>query len=283
MTELPAGPPTAGVPSAYRPPPDAPLPWQPPGTTGAGTTQAWPPAPPGYLPPVALVPPRRATAGWGIAASAFVVLVVLAHFFSISRLSHQLALVENLRNGIPVSLADATESDRQVGGSAMLLIIAWLVAGLFVMTWALKARTNAEAYTLSPFRRSRGWAFWSWICPVVNLWFPYQVIKDIWTASDTARGDGVPVRAWATTALLPVWWTCVLCAAVLQRVSARLYADAGSTTAPSIEQLHASLIFDYMSAALNIAAAIMLIVITATITRFQSQRHQWFAAGFWPR
>jgi hypothetical protein len=274
MTETPADAPYPGVPIAHLPPP---------GAAAAAMAPAWPPPPPGYLPAFGGAPPRRAPAVWGIVASAFVVLVVLAHFYSISRLSHQLAMVENLGNGVPVSLADATESDRQVGGSAGLFVFTELIAGVLVMTWAYQSRKNAEAYTLSPFRRSRGWAFWSWICPVVNLWFPYQVVKDIWTASDTGRGDGVPVRAWATTALVPVWWTCFLGAAVLQRVSARLYSDAGSSNFPSIETLHTSLLLDYMSATLNIAAAIMFIVITATITRFQSQRHQWFAAGFWPR
>jgi len=39
---------------------------------------------------------------------------------------------------------------------------------------------------------------------VVNLWFPFQIMADIWRA-------GLPAQARASPAIMPgIWWTCWL-------------------------------------------------------------------------
>lgn len=73
---------------------------------------------------------------------------------------------------------------------------------LFVV-WFRRARINAERHGY-PQRRARGWAFWGWIIPVVSLWFPFQIMGDIWRA-------GLPATDRRKTAWLPaLWWTCWL-------------------------------------------------------------------------
>jgi len=73
---------------------------------------------------------------------------------------------------------------------------------LFVV-WFYRARINAERHGYRQ-RRARGWAFWGWIVPIVNLWFPFQIMGDIWRA-------GLPAEQRGETAWLPaLWWTCWL-------------------------------------------------------------------------
>jgi hypothetical protein len=73
---------------------------------------------------------------------------------------------------------------------------------LFVV-WFYRARINAERHDYWQ-RRARGWAFWGWIVPIVNLWFPFQIMGDIWRA-------GLPAEQRGETAWLPaLWWTCWL-------------------------------------------------------------------------
>jgi hypothetical protein len=73
---------------------------------------------------------------------------------------------------------------------------------LFVV-WFRRARINAERHGYRQ-RRARGWAFWGWIVPIVNLWFPFQIMGDIWRA-------GLPAEQRRKTAWLPaLWWTCWL-------------------------------------------------------------------------
>ena len=73
---------------------------------------------------------------------------------------------------------------------------------LFVV-WFRRARINAERLDYRQ-RRARGWTFWGWIIPIVSLWFPFQIMGDIWRA-------GLPPQQRRKTAWLPaVWWTCWL-------------------------------------------------------------------------
>jgi hypothetical protein len=73
---------------------------------------------------------------------------------------------------------------------------------LFVV-WFRRARINAERHGYRQ-RRARAWTFWGWIVPIVSIWFPFQLMGDIWRA-------GLPPQQRRRTAWLPaLWWTCWL-------------------------------------------------------------------------
>jgi Domain of unknown function (DUF4328) len=75
-------------------------------------------------------------------------------------------------------------------------------AFMFVV-WFRRVRINAEHRGYRQ-RRARGWTFWGWMVPVVNLWFPFQLMGDIWRA-------GLPPAGRRKTAwLVAGWWICWL-------------------------------------------------------------------------
>ena len=69
-------------------------------------------------------------------------------------------------------------TDLQLDKTADITIIGLSI--LFVV-WFYRARINAEQHGYRQ-RRARGWAFWGWIIPIVNIWFPFQIMGDIWRA-----------------------------------------------------------------------------------------------------
>lgn len=84
------------------------------------------------------------------------------------------------------------------------------VLGIVFTVWFRRARINAERQGWKQ-RRARAWAFWGWVIPVVNLWFPFQIMGDIWRA-------GLPAAQRHKTAWLPaLWWTTWLLAGFGQR------------------------------------------------------------------
>jgi len=121
---------------------------------------------------------------------------------------------------------------------------------LFVV-WFRRARINAEDHDYRQ-RRARGFAFWGWIVPIVNLWFPFQIMGDIWRA-------GLPAQRRRKTAWLPaLWWTCWLLSGV--SVGARaMPANSGTVPHTAAATQSASLCF------LAIAGA-MLIPIIRTVS-----------------
>jgi Domain of unknown function (DUF4328) len=75
--------------------------------------------------------------------------------------------------------------------------------GILFVVWFRRARINAERHGYYQ-RRARGWTFWGWLIPIVNLWFPFQIMGDIWRA-------GLPAWRRGKTAWLPaLWWLCWL-------------------------------------------------------------------------
>jgi hypothetical protein len=77
------------------------------------------------------------------------------------------------------------------------------VFGILFLVWFRRARINAEGRGWRK-RRATGWTIGGWICPVVNLWFPFQIMGDIWRA-------GLAPEARQRTAWLPaLWWTAWL-------------------------------------------------------------------------
>jgi hypothetical protein len=63
--------------------------------------------------------------------------------------------------------------------------------------WLLRAARTAEALRL-PAKRSPGWAAAGWVIPVLNLWWPYQGVRDLFPEAERPR------------ARLGWWWGCTL-------------------------------------------------------------------------
>jgi hypothetical protein len=88
---------------------------------------------------------------------------------------------------------------------------AFFVAVVPFLVWFYRARVNADGHGW-PQRRSPAWAVAGWIIPVVNFWFPFQIMADIWRA-------GLPAEARAKPATLPqLWWACWLAFFLLSSV-----------------------------------------------------------------
>jgi hypothetical protein len=77
------------------------------------------------------------------------------------------------------------------------------IAVVMFLFWFYRARVNAESHGW-PQRRSPGLAIWAWFVPVVNFYFPFQIMVDIWRA-------GLPEQARSNRAILPgIWWASLL-------------------------------------------------------------------------
>ncbi|WP_405063151.1 DUF4328 domain-containing protein [Kribbella sp. NBC_01505] len=109
-----------------------------------------------------------------------------------------------------------------VGGSWVLNLVGYLMFGTCVayLLWLWNTRENSDflnsalaprppANPLPPgqgmHRRSAGWVIGSWFCPVVQFWYPLQVMQDIVTASAPLEDPGA-ARSQRIRTLLYSWW-----------------------------------------------------------------------------
>lgn len=157
---------------------------------GIPAGQAYDPAPPGdpaqaagpgpaysWTPPAGFSPPADYSLG-GLATALTVMLALSAAASLISI-------------GLPVLEV------------AVILLFLPLIPVFIV--WFYQARKNAGGRGWRQ-RWGPGWAIGAWFVPVIFLWFPYQIMADIWRAGLPASERGRP--AW-----LPIaWWACWLLA-----------------------------------------------------------------------
>lgn len=92
-------------------------------------------------------------------------------------------------------------------------IVTWLLAMALFLVWVYKANEKAHRSEATAMRFSKWSIIWFFI-PVINLWKPYQMIKEIWQVAK----NPLQWREQSAPALLKWWWflTIILPVALLQ-------------------------------------------------------------------
>ena len=111
----------------------------------------------------------------------------------------------------------------------MLFLPLWIVASLFLQL------ARARAVALWPGRthqRGPAWTWLGWVVPVVGLWFPYQVVRDI---ARNAWRD--PWAEQHESLQLGAWWALWLLTLVTGRWSSSLVPWSGVPDADRVAML----------------------------------------------
>jgi phosphatidylglycerophosphate synthase len=110
----------------------------------------------------------------------------------------------------------ANDSREQVIGILQLLL--YLLTAVVFGRWIVRANKNVRALGAKDLRITPGWAVGYFFVPIVNLWKPYQAMKDLWRASHD-------LTSWGTapaSSILPAWWTLWILSNVLGHMSFRM-------------------------------------------------------------
>lgn len=93
--------------------------------------------------------------------------------------------------------------------STVQLVCMGLTALAFLL-WLYRVRVNVRALGMRKLRYRREWTLLSFLVPILNLLRPYQVVREIWQASDPGTGDPVSWKTARTPRLLAYWWLLLL-------------------------------------------------------------------------
>lgn len=150
--------------------------------------------------------------------------------------------------------AATTVATIAVPGLEVLEILLFLPLIPVFIVWFYRARKNADGRGWHQ-RRSPGWAIGGWFVPVVALWFPYQIMADVWQAGLPAEQRGRP--AWQPI----TWWACWL----LGWLTGVHYANtsAGTYHGVSVSILLGSTV---ASKVFDVAAAIAAILVIRAVS-----------------
>ncbi|TQF02358.1 DUF4328 domain-containing protein [Kitasatospora acidiphila] len=155
--------------------------------------------------------------------------------------------------------ADLDAADTFSRAVAIPAFVVYLAAGVVFLVWLWRARINSElSGGPAAHRRARGWVLGGWMTPVANLWIPYQVVSDIWRASDPRR----PVPR----GLIATWWVLFVVDDLIGRSLTGIYLNKKVTESG----LRGTAELSSVSALLEVVSGILVILIINRITGFQT-------------
>ncbi len=146
---------------------------------------------------------------------------------------------------------------------AVLAMIANAVAFSF---WVHRVARNAQSFK-GPLSASPGMAVGCFFIPILNLWRPYQVISEIWRASEAdgprpvllSNAPGAPM--W-----ILLWWLSWIISGFIVR-----FATVNTTFQPSMESLHSTMLWILIGAVLEAVALALAVSLVWSITRRQER------------
>jgi hypothetical protein len=111
------------------------------------------------------------------------------------------------RQGMGIATAGEKAAHAVIGEVVLHMQMTLLAAtAIAFMTWLYRCRANLRAFGTRHLRFPRNWAVFGFLIPVVNLVRPYQVVREVWQASDPSTTHPLDWMTVKTPLLLRAWW-----------------------------------------------------------------------------
>jgi heme/copper-type cytochrome/quinol oxidase subunit 2 len=159
---------------------------------------------------------------------------------------------------LATAAADANDQRQKVVGSFQVGV-AIITIILFAM-WIYRANFNVRSLGAQNMKFTPGWSVGYYFIPILNLWRPYQAMKEIWKASKNPT-------SWESedhSAILPWWWFFFLVASIIGNASFR-----ASMSANEIHELITSTVITIASDVVSIPATIIALILVGKIHEMQ--------------
>jgi hypothetical protein len=211
----------------------------------------------------------RRVGGVGTAAAILIGIAVVFDFASTWTTWNTYWVVTDYYAGeAGVTDSDMYEVDETTAVVGLGYLAAIVAAGIVFIVWLWLARLNAEMFCSARHRRARGWVIGAWICPIVNLWFPFMIVDDVYRASRPGNpSDLLDLRSVPGSRVLGLWWALYLGGLLLQRIAVSIWNNTDD-----VESIRTSGVVELMGSVVMAGAAVAIILTIRQINRWQ---HGW--------
>ncbi|MBX7073973.1 MAG: DUF4328 domain-containing protein [Pirellulales bacterium] len=108
-----------------------------------------------------------------------------------------------------------------IAGVAFGTVIVYLTTAVTFLRWVYRVHSNLPALGAKRLDFSNGWSVGWFFVPILNLWKPYQVMKENFRGSLPGASydgdDSIPIPSWLWT-----WWMFYVVSGIGNRVSHRI-------------------------------------------------------------
>jgi len=177
----------------------------------------------------------------------------------------QLDLLQSMSGGLFISEERASANDLREGIIALLYSITYLLTAIAFIRWFRRAYFNLHQQ-VDHLKYAEGWAAGAWFVPFVNLFRPYQIMKELYTETrkllsgyEERMGEILPTR------LLGWWWVFWLISNFISQISLRI-----SFNAEWINDLITSTSLSLIASMLRIPLTILTIFVVEDYAKIES-------------
>ncbi len=132
----------------------------------------------------------------------------------------QLRLAGEVGSGSEIEVARRLAHTRSGSFVAGTQLVCAAVTAVAFLAWLHRVRVNLRALGMRRMRYGRQWTLLGFVVPFLNLLRPYQVVREIWKASDSTARDPVGWQAVRVPRILAAWWIAFVAYVAFELVSA---------------------------------------------------------------
>ncbi len=119
----------------------------------------------------------------------------------------QYILIISIENGKSISIQQIENNDLRVSIVAIFQIIMFSISVIVFIFWFRRAYYNLHC-RISNCSYKEGWAVGSWFVPILFLFRPFQIMKELWEKTNTIQSERDKNNDIdASTKILGIWWT----------------------------------------------------------------------------
>lgn len=173
-------------------------------------------------------------------------------------------LIDAQENPGEIDMSTLQTSDMLYGIVAIADFAIHVLTIVFFIMWFRRAYYNLHTLSWNNARYSEGWAAGSWFVPFINLFYPYQIMMDIWNGTQNSVKErlGQP----QPSIIVGWWWAFYLIMSIFSNISARI-----GWSATEIGELITARQFEFVSNILTIPAIIFAVKLIQQTSLFEKE------------
>lgn len=164
------------------------------------------------------------------------------------------------RGDFSVGEAEANDNRQMAIGVIYFAVI--VATGVVFLMWVHRANRNCRGFGAEGMEFTPGWAVGYFFVPVVSLWKPFQVVREIWKVSS----DPTDWRANRGSQMINWWWALYLISAFIAQFAFRLMLKDDN-----VDSLQASAMLSVIGNIVDIPVCIISVNMISSIFAMQER------------
>jgi hypothetical protein len=198
----------------------------------------------------------------------------------------EIRLMNRLVDGEDVSPSSLDSGDTRQLVVSLVVLAVYVASIVLFIRWFHRAYSNLPALG-SELRFKRGWAIGGWFVPIMWFWRPKQIANDIWRGTDPSTRS-LHITKTDVAPLVGIWWAAWIIAGVVFTRSSLAYASTPTALEAGVsamlgdtadaEDIRRAGVLDLVANGIDIAAAVLAILVVQRMTSRQSERERMLAS-----